>query len=101
MCRRGGRPSPGPDRRISSAPLRAEPSLPPPPGQWATLGVGLGSAGAFANLAAGYLDDLGTLSRVPVPHVLGTAIGTPIAVMIAGWTLAGQEPPAIGRQPMS
>ena len=42
-----------------------------------TVGVGLGSAGAFADLAAGYGDDLGTLSRVPVPHVLAFAIGTP------------------------
>jgi putative ABC transport system permease protein len=63
--------------------------------------IGLGSAGAFANLAAGCRDDLGTLSRVPVPHVLGIAIRTPIAAMIAGWTLAGREPPAISRQPMS
>jgi putative ABC transport system permease protein len=70
-------------------------------GALAALGVALGTAGAVAILAAGYLNDPGTLSRVPVLNVLVLAIGTPVAAALAGWTLAGREPPAISRQAMA
>jgi putative ABC transport system permease protein len=70
-------------------------------GALAALGVALGTTGALATLAAGYLDDTGTLSRVPVLHLLVLAIGTPVAAALAGWMLAGREPPAISRQAMA
>jgi putative ABC transport system permease protein len=70
-------------------------------GALGALGVALGTAGALATLAAGYLDDTGTLSRVPVLHLLVLAIGTPVAAALAGWVLAGREPPALSRQAMA
>jgi putative ABC transport system permease protein len=70
-------------------------------GALAALGVALGTAGALAILTAGYLDDTGTLSRVPVLYVLVITIGTPVAAALAGWTLAGREPRAISRQAMT
>ncbi|MGH9288532.1 MAG: ABC transporter permease, partial [Acidimicrobiales bacterium] len=70
-------------------------------GALGALGVALGTAGALATLAAGYLDDTGTLSRVPVLQLLVLAIGTPVAAALAGWMLAGREPPAISRQAMA
>jgi putative ABC transport system permease protein len=70
-------------------------------GSLAALGVILGTAGALTVLIAGYLSDVGgTLSRVPILHLLVLAIGTPIAAASAGWLLAGREPPALTRQPI-
>jgi putative ABC transport system permease protein len=63
----------------------------------AALGVTLGTAGAVTVLAAGYLDNLDDLARLPVVHLLVLAIGTPTAAALAGWVLAGREPPAISR----
>ncbi len=70
-------------------------------GALASLGVVLGAAGAVAILAAGYLDDPGTLSQYPVLNLLVLAIGTPVAAALAGWVLAGREPAAISRQAMA
>ncbi len=70
-------------------------------GALAALGVALGTAGAVAILAAGYLDDPGTLSQYPVLNLLVLAIGTPVAAALAGWMLAGREPAAISRQAMA
>jgi len=69
-------------------------------GALALLGVILGTIGALATLTAGYLDDLSTLGRLPIPHLLILAAGTPIAATLAGWLLAGREPPALARQPI-
>jgi putative ABC transport system permease protein len=63
-------------------------------GALALLGVALGT-GAFTVLAVGYLDDLGQL---PFAELLVIAIGTPAAGALAGWALAGREPPAVSRQ---
>jgi putative ABC transport system permease protein len=70
-------------------------------GALAALGVALGTAAAVAILAAGYLDDPGTLSQYPVLNLLVLAIGTPVAAALAGWMLAGREPAAISRQAMA
>ncbi len=69
-------------------------------GTLAALGVSLGTVGAFVALTAGYLDDLSSLSRVPVLHLVIIAVGTPTAAALAGWLLAGREPPSIARQPI-
>jgi len=70
-------------------------------GALAALGVALGAAGAVAILAAGYLDDPGALTQVPVLNLLVLTIGTPVAAALAGWVLAGREPAAISRQAMA
>ena len=70
-------------------------------GALAALGVALGTTGAIAILAAGYLDDTGALTQIPVLHLLVLAIGTPLAAALGGWMLAGREPDAISRQAMA
>jgi putative ABC transport system permease protein len=69
-------------------------------GALALLGVVLGAAGAYLALAAGYHDDLGTLSRVPLLHLTTIVVGLPLTAAAAGWLLAGREPPALARQPL-
>jgi len=69
-------------------------------GALALLGVLLGAIGAYLALIAGYHNDLGALSRVPVGHLAVTLVGLPVAAAAAGWLLAGREPPAIARQPL-
>jgi putative ABC transport system permease protein len=58
----------------------------------------LATATAYLALAAGYWPDLNRLSNVPVAHLLAIAVALPLIATIAGWTLAGREPPAIARQ---
>jgi putative ABC transport system permease protein len=69
-------------------------------GTLALLGVLLGTSGAYLALIAGYANDLGTLGRIPVPHLASTLIGVPLAAIAGGWLLAGREPPALARQPI-
>ena len=66
----------------------------------ALLGALLGTAGAYLALIAGYHNDLGALSRVPVVHLTVTLVGLPLTAAAAGWLLAGHEPPALARQPL-
>ena len=69
-------------------------------GALALLGVMLGAAGAYLALLAGYHDDLGTLSRVPLLHLTVTVVGLPLTAAVVGWLLAGREPSALARQPL-
>jgi putative ABC transport system permease protein len=69
-------------------------------GALALLGVLLGATGAYLALIAGYHDDLGTLSRVPLLHLTVTVVGLPLTAAAFGWLLAGREPPAVARQPL-
>jgi putative ABC transport system permease protein len=64
------------------------------------LGLVLGAAGAMIILATGYLDSPEVLRRLPV-ELLVLAAGTPTVAALAGWVLAGAEPPRIGRQPIA
>jgi putative ABC transport system permease protein len=66
-------------------------------GALALLGVVLGMAAAYTALLASYLDDLTPLGRVPVAQLVVTAVGIPLAATIAGFLLAGGEPPAVAR----
>jgi putative ABC transport system permease protein len=66
----------------------------------ALLGAALGTAGAYAGLAAGYRTDIGALARVPVPQLLAIGVGLPLVAGLAGWLLAGREPPAVARSPI-
>jgi putative ABC transport system permease protein len=69
-------------------------------GSLAFLGALLGTVGAYAILAAGFISDLGTLTPVPVLQLAVIAVGVPVAAMIAGWVMAGREPPALARRVM-
>jgi putative ABC transport system permease protein len=69
-------------------------------GALALLGVLLGTIGAYLALIAGYHDDLGALSRVPVGHLTVILVGLPVTAAAAGWVLAGREPAALARQPL-
>jgi putative ABC transport system permease protein len=66
-------------------------------GALALLGALLGVAGAYLVLTATYYDNLGYLNDVPVVYLLLVVIGVPLAATVAGWLLAGREPPAIAR----
>jgi putative ABC transport system permease protein len=68
-------------------------------GALALLGVLLGATGAYLALLAGYHNDLGTLSRVPLLHLTVIVVGLPLTAAV-GWLLAGREPPALARQPL-
>jgi putative ABC transport system permease protein len=69
-------------------------------GALALLGAVLGTAGAYAGLAAGYADDLAALRPVPVANLLTIAIGLPIVAAAAAWLLSGREPASVARSPM-
>ena len=69
-------------------------------GALALLGVLLGATGAYLTLLAGYHDDLGTLSRVPLPLIV-TVVGLFLTAAAVGWLLAGREPSALARQPLA
>jgi putative ABC transport system permease protein len=66
-------------------------------GTLALLGAVLGVAGAYVALVAIYLGDLGYLGRIPVVPLGLIVVGVPVAATVAGWLLAGREPPAIAR----
>jgi putative ABC transport system permease protein len=69
-------------------------------GALALLGAALGIAGAYVALIAGYIHDLKPLGNVPLRHFSITIVGLPLLAAIAGWLLAGSEPPAIARPAM-
>lgn len=67
----------------------------------ALLGAVLGSAVAFAAIVAWAPTSIGgTLAHVPWADVLLILAGLPVAAGVAGWLLAGRQPPAISRQPL-
>jgi putative ABC transport system permease protein len=73
-------------------------------GALALLGAVLGTVAAYV-AAIGYawdnpLDGLSELSNVPTENLLIILIGMPLIAAVAGWLLAGREPPAIAHQPI-
>lgn len=64
----------------------------------ALLGVVLGTAGAYLGLVAALASRLDTLRPVPVLHLVTVAAGVPLVAAVAGWLLAGRQPPALARQ---
>lgn len=66
-------------------------------GALALLGSVLGIAGAYVALFATYWNDIGTLSRVPLLDLAVLIVGLPLVAAIAGWLLAGREPPTLAR----
>jgi putative ABC transport system permease protein len=57
--------------------------------------IELGTLGAYIGLAAGHSRQLDTLSRVPVLELTAIGAGVPLIAIMAGWLLAGRQPPAI------
>jgi putative ABC transport system permease protein len=72
-------------------------------GALALLGALLGTAAAYiAAIAyswANPLDGLSELSSVPTGNLLIIVVGMPLLAAVAGWLLAGREPPGIAHQP--
>jgi putative ABC transport system permease protein len=66
----------------------------------ALLGALLGTLGAYVALVASYLDDLAPLGDVPVVHLAVILVGLPAVAALAGWLLAGREPPVLARRPL-
>jgi hypothetical protein len=62
------------------------------PATWRQL---LGTGGAYLALTAGYDNDLGSLSRVPLPQLMVILAGLPLVAATGGWLLAGRQPPAL------
>jgi putative ABC transport system permease protein len=69
-------------------------------GALALLGAVLGTAGAYLALIAWHRSDLHPLTHLPVAELVGILVGLPLTATVAGWLLAGREPPAIARQPI-
>ena len=67
-------------------------------GSMALLGALLGTAATYLTLIAGDLGDIGALVPIPVLHLLAIAVGIPSVAALAGWLLAGREPPTLARQ---
>ncbi|HEX6236885.1 MAG TPA: FtsX-like permease family protein [Acidimicrobiales bacterium] len=69
-------------------------------GTLALLGAALGMAGAYAALGAGYADDIGALTPVPIVNLATIAVGLPLLAATIGWVLAGKEPTSLTRSPI-
>jgi putative ABC transport system permease protein len=73
-------------------------------GALALLGAVLGTAAAYVAAIAysrsNSLDGLSSLSTVPAANLLIIVVGMPLMAAIAGWLLAGREPPAVAHQPL-
>jgi putative ABC transport system permease protein len=69
-------------------------------GGLAILGVIVGTAGAYLGLAAGFAQDLGALSPLPLAHLAALVLGLPLAATLAGWLISGRNVGDIARQPL-
>ena len=69
-------------------------------GALALLGAILGTAGAYAALLAWHRSDFSPLGRVPAVNLIVILVGLPVIATVAGWLLAGGEPPVIARRPL-
>jgi len=66
----------------------------------AVTGAFCGYLAAIGFFRTNQLDGLSELSSIPVASLLLILVGMPMVAVIAGWLLAGRQPPAIARQPM-
>jgi putative ABC transport system permease protein len=73
-------------------------------GGLALLGALIGTVAAYIGVIAyswdNQLDGLSELSSVPTTSLLIILVGMPLVAVVAGWLLAGREPPAIAHQPI-
>ena len=66
----------------------------------AVLGTAVAYVGAIAYSFDNQLDGLGSLKNIPAGNLLVILVGMPLVAAVAGWLLAGREPPVISRQPL-
>lgn len=66
----------------------------------ALLGALLGTACAYAAMAAWYRSDLRVLDHPPVTNLVLILVGLPAVAAVGGWLLAGREPAAVSRRPL-
>jgi len=66
----------------------------------AVLGTAVAYVGAIAYSFDNQLDGLGSLKNIPTGNLLVILVGMPLFAAVAGWLLAGREPPVISRQPL-
>jgi putative ABC transport system permease protein len=66
-------------------------------GALAALGTVLGIGGAYVVMVGAYSNRLGDLAPVPVLHLAVILLGVPLVAALAGWLLAGREPPPVLR----
>jgi putative ABC transport system permease protein len=69
-------------------------------GGLALLGAGLGIAGAYLGLTAGFARNLDVLSPVPAANLAIIAVGLPFLATSVGWLSSGRTIDDIARQPM-
>jgi putative ABC transport system permease protein len=67
-------------------------------GALALLGALLGLMGAYIALIAGYQEELGRLTPIPVLNLLVVVLGLPVVASSVAWLVGGREPAAITRQ---
>jgi putative ABC transport system permease protein len=70
-------------------------------GGLAILGAGLGTAGAYLGLTAGFARNLDVLVPAPLPNLAAIAFGVPLLATAVGWFSSGGEVADIDRQPMA
>jgi putative ABC transport system permease protein len=66
-------------------------------GSLVAAGAVLGTLGAYATIAAGYLDDPGTLVPVPWHHLTVVTLVVPAVATAGAWLLAGRPPSGLAR----
>jgi putative ABC transport system permease protein len=69
-------------------------------GGLALSGAVLGTVGAYLVIGANKIGDLSSLIPVPIAHLAVIVIGVPVVAALAGWLVAGREPPGLARQPI-
>jgi putative ABC transport system permease protein len=67
-------------------------------GALALLGALLGLMGAYIALIAGYEENRGRLTPVPVGNLLIVVLGLPIVASTVAWLVGGREPATIARR---
>lgn len=64
----------------------------------AVVGIVAGYVAAIGFFRTSQLDNLSSLTSIPLANLLLIGVGMPLAAGIGGWLLAGREPAAIGRR---
>jgi putative ABC transport system permease protein len=66
----------------------------------AVVGIAGGYLAAIGFFRSNQLDALSSLSSIPVANLLLILLGLPVAAIVIGWLLAGQEPAGLAGQPL-
>ena len=66
----------------------------------AVIGIAGGYLAAIGFFRSNQLDELSSLSSIPLTNLLVILVGMPLAAVITGWLAAGREPADMSRQPL-